>query len=420
MEERQKLANVPRQNARHAEREGGTGSVGDTGTASAGGASGTGGAATERVSTVHVNTERTWRGGEQQTLYLLEGLARRGHPVILCAQAGGELEGRARAAGIETRSLSMRGEADPAAIWRLSRLFRAERPAIVHCHTSHAHSLAVAAARLVGRGRRPRTILSRRVDFSIYRHSFFGLNGLKYRLVDRIIAISERVREVLLEDGVPPERIDVVPSGIDPQRFAGVEPHDLRREFGLPPETVVVVNVAYFADHKGQRYLVEAAPRIVREFPAAVLFLVGEGELREPLIDLARRLGVAKNVFFPGFRREIPAILRGADICVMPSHLEGLGTSVLDALACGLPVVAARAGGIPEMIEDGANGLLVPPRDPEALAGAILRLLRDPGERRRLGAAGPGTVLRRFTADTMVEGNLAVYRRLLGASPQDS
>ena len=317
----------------------------------------------QSISTLHVNTEPTWRGGEQQTLYLLEGLRRRGYPVLLCAQARSEMAKRALEAGIETVSLRMRGEADPVAVLRLTRLLRQRRPAIVHCHTSHAHSLAVAAARLLGR-RRPRTLLTRRVDFSIYRHSFFGLNGLKYRMVDRIVAISEAVRQVLLADGIAAERIDVVPSGVDPQRFDGATPHDLRREYDLPLETRVIVNVAHFADHKGQRYLIEAAPTILGEFPAARIFLVGDGELREPLMDLAGSLGLESKVFFTGFRRDIPAILRGADLCVMPSHLEGLGTSVLDALCCGLPVIAARAGGIPEIVKDGVNGLLVEPETP--------------------------------------------------------
>ncbi len=366
---------------------------------------------TEMISTLHINTEPTWRGGEQQTLYLLSGLVQRGYPVLLCAQKGSPMAQRARDAGIETTELRMRGEVDPIAIVRLARCMRRFRPEIVQFHTSHAHTLGVLAAALLGR-RRPRTLLTRRVDFSIYRHSFFGLNHVKYRHVDLIVAISEAIRNVLLDDGIPPERVTCVPSGIDTSRFE-VEPCDLRREHDLPPATKVVVNVAFFADHKGQRYLIEAAPRILREFPDCAIFLIGEGELLEPLRRLARELGVADRVFFPGFRTDVPAILRGADVYVMPSHKEGLGTSVLDALWCELPLVAAEAGGIPEVVQHEVNGLLVPPRDSEALAAAVLRLLENPAEARRLAAAGPGVVASRYTADRMVEGNIEVYRRLL-------
>jgi glycosyltransferase involved in cell wall biosynthesis len=366
----------------------------------------------ETLATLHVNTEPTWRGGEQQTLYLLVGLQKRGHPVTLCAQAGSPMVERARAAGIETIPMRMRGEADPVAIARLRQLLRHRRPQVVHCHTSHAHTLVGVAARTLGRAR-PKVLLSRRVDFSIFRHSFFGLNRLKYRLVDHIVAISHRIRDVLLEDGLQSERIEVVHSGIDPARFEGAAAVDLRREFDLPAETLVVLNVAFFAEHKGQRFLVEAAPEILRRCPNAAIFLVGEGELQPELEELAARLGVEKRVFFPGFRADVPGILRGADVYVMPSTMEGLGTSVLDALCCGLPVVAARAGGIPEMITDDENGLLVPPSDSVAVADAVVRLLESPTERERLGAAGPRTVAAEYTVERMVEGNLAVYRRLL-------
>ena len=367
----------------------------------------------EGIASLHVNTEPTWRGGEQQTLYLLEGLRQRGHPVTLCAQSGAPLVERARQAGIDVLAMRMRGEADPIAIARLSRIMRNRRPAVVHCHTSHAHTLVAAAVRLLGRRIRPRTLLSRRVDFSIYRHSFFGLNGFKYRLVDRIVAISERIRDVLLEDGLDPSRIDVVHSGIEPARFTSATPRDLRQEFGLPAGTKIIVNVAHFADHKGQRFLVEAMPEILRECPDTALLLVGDGELRPSLQILANELGVAERVLFPGFRQDIPEILRGGDLYAMPSHLEGLGTSVLDALACGLPVVATRAGGIPEMISDEENGLLVPPKDSSALARAFVRLLKDPAEAARYAEAGPKTVASRYTVDHMVEGNLRIYERLV-------
>jgi glycosyltransferase involved in cell wall biosynthesis len=367
----------------------------------------------ERIVSLHVNTEPTWRGGEQQTLYLLEGLEKRGHPVTLCVQRDAPLVERARDAGIDVLPMRMRGEADPVAMARLAGVIRKRRPEIVHCHTSHAHTLVAAAARLVSRRMRPRILLSRRVDFSIYRHSFIGLNGFKYRLVDQIVAISERIRDVLLEDGLDASRIEVVHSGIDPTRFSVARPCDLRAEFGFPDTTQVIVNVAYFADHKGQRFLVEAAPKILRACPETALLLVGDGELRPALQALAAELGVAERVLFPGFRRDVPEILLGADLYAMPSLLEGLGTSVLDALVCGLPVVAARAGGIPEMIHHGENGLLVPPKDADALAEALIRLLKDPAECERFARAGPETVAERYTVDHMVEGNLRVYERLL-------
>jgi glycosyltransferase involved in cell wall biosynthesis len=273
------------------------------------------------------------------------------------------------------------------------------------------------AAGLLGR-ERPRTLLTRRVVYSIYRHSFFGLNHIKYAKVDRIIAISRAIRDVLVEDGVAADRIEVVPSGIDRARL-DVRSVDLRKEVGLPPETSVVVNVAHFAGHKGQRYLVEAAPRILAAQPDTAFFLVGEGEQQPEARSLARRLGVEDRVFFPGFRRDVPGILRGSDVYVTPSHREGLGTSLLDALWCGLPVVASAAGGQTEIVHDGDNGLLVPPQDSAALATATTRLLASSELRSRLGSAGPRVVEEHYTVEKMIEGNLAVYHELIaGAKPQ--
>lgn len=362
--------------------------------------------------TLHINDQVTWRGGEQQTLYLLEGLARRGIETILVAQPDSEIAARARRAAIPVHSLRMRGELDVAAAVALIGLLRRLRPHIMHYHTSHAHSIGAAASAAIPPARRPRTVLSRRVDFSI-RRGVGVLQALKYGAVDRIVAISENIRTVLVRDGVAPRRIDVVHSGIDPVALEGIRPHDLRAEFGFPASTRVVLNAAALADHKGQIFLIDAAPAILARHPEVLIAIAGEGEERARLEKRIVELGVGERVRLLGFRRDAHALIKGADLFVMPSHLEGLGTVVLDALWMGVPVAASRAGGIPEMIEDGVNGLLFAPRDPAALAEAVGRVLDDRALAARLASAGPESVRRRFTADRMVEGNIAVYESLL-------
>jgi len=183
----------------------------------------------------------------------------------------------------------------------------------------------------------------------------------------------------------------------------------------MPPGAPLVATVGHCADHKGQRFLVAAAPAVLARFPEARILIVGEGELLPTLREQARALGVEGRVLFPGFRTDVAALLRALDAFVFPSHLEGLGTSVLDALAVGLPVVATTAGGIPEMITDGVHGRLVPPRDPAALAAAMIELLQSPERARALGQAGRARVQAEFTADRMVEKTLAEYERLVGA-----
>jgi glycosyltransferase involved in cell wall biosynthesis len=372
---------------------------------------------------LHLNTEPTWRGGEQQALYLMDGLRERGVPQALVAQPGAPMAERAKAAGHEVIEQRMRGEVDLPAMWRIKKLLRQGGYGVVHAHTSHAHSLGSVAAHLLGGPRRPLVVVARRVDFSIFRRSFFGLNGIKYlHGVDQYVTVSEAIRRVLIDDGVPGERIRCVHSGIDLARIddAPDRRDELRAELEVPADHVLVANVAHMADHKGQRYLIEAAPAVLAERPETTFAIIGDGELRGELEALAGELGVAERFRFPGFRTDVPSLLKALDLFVMPSHMEGLGTSVLDAMAARVPVVGTEAGGMPESISDGETGLLCPIRDPGALAAAILRLLGDPELAARCVERARERVEAGFSRDSMVEGTLEVYRDLLSRSAEDA
>jgi len=366
----------------------------------------------ELMKTLHVDGERTWRGGEQQALYLATGLKARGHEAVVACQPASPMAERARAAGLDVVEVSMRGEADFRAVLALRRIIRRGKFDIVHMHTSHAHALGCSAAALARRGR---TIVSRRVDFPVAGNL---ISGLKYRHgVDRFIAISEAVKAVLVAGGVAPAKVAVVHSGIDLARFEGVTAGSLREEFAIPPDAVVLVNVAALVDHKGQRYLLAAMPRVLAAEPKARLFIVGEGELRGALEAQASELGITGAVTFTGFRPDVAQWLALCDVFVMSSHLEGLCTSVLDALALRRPVVATRAGGLPEIVRHEATGLLVPPREPEPLADAIVRLVRDRELGRGLGEGGRRLVENEFSAESMIEGTLRVYREVMDEGP---
>lgn len=354
--------------------------------------------------TLHIDTERTWRGGEQQVLYLTTGLARRGHRVCVVCQPASPLAERAGDAGLDVIELRMRGETDFVAALALRKLIRRRGIDVVHMHTSHAHVLGSAAAYLARRGR---TVVTRRVDFGIGRNLF---SRFKYRYgIDRYIAISEAIRQVLIAGGVDAGKIGVVHSGIDLARFNDVEAGGLRNEFGLAPGAPAIGNVAALVGHKGQCHLVDAMPRVLDAVPDARLFIVGEGDLRGPLESQIRQLGLEHAVTLTGFRTDVPQWLALFEVFVMPSVLEGLCTSVLDALASRKPVVASEAGGLPEIVHHERTGLLVPPGQPDRLADAIVRLLRDPELGRRLAETGRRYVEGDFSADSMVEGNLRVY-----------
>jgi L-malate glycosyltransferase len=360
---------------------------------------------------LHVDTARTWRGGQNQVLLTVNGLRSIGERAALVAHPHGELRRRA-AEGLELIPMAPRTEMDLTAAWRFSRVIKRLAPDVIHAHDPHGvamASLALSLGSSTAQGRAPRLVASRRVDFHLKGNSF---SRWKYRQVDAFIAASEAIRQMLVADGVPAERTVTVHEGIDVDHVAAAPPVNVHEAFWLPHQAPVVGNVAALVPHKGQRYLVDAAHLVVQQVPDARFIVLGEGELREHLEKQVREHHLEKHVLLPGFRTDVLGCIKGFDLFVMSSVTEGLGTSLLDAMACGRPIVATRAGGIPEIVEDGVNGALVPPRDAATLAAAIVRALTDEGWRRRMGEAGLARVRERFTVDRMVEQTAAVYRRL--------
>jgi len=358
---------------------------------------------------LHINTERTWRGGEQQTLYLARGLKERGYETTVVCQPSSPLASRARQENVDVIELAMRGEGDLAAVCQLARIIRERTFDIVHMHTSHAHTLGCLASWLARHGAR---IVTRRVAFRTRKHL---VSKLKYRYgVHKYVAISAAIRQVMVRDGIEPERITVVHSGVHMSRFG--QQHDLssvRTELNIEPGRPVLGNIGRLETVKGQAVLVDAMPAVLKTFPQTVLLLVGGGEARKALERKCRELGIESSVVFTGFRDDIPRLLQLFDLFIMPSLAEGLGTSLLDAMAVGVPVIASNVGGIPEVVDNELTGFLVPPCEPSALAQAIIRLLKNHGEAARFAVAARDTVRKKFTVDAMVEGNISVYEKVL-------
>ncbi len=359
---------------------------------------------------LHINTERTWRGGEQQTFNLLKGLKERNLSSHLICQPGSPMAEKAKKAQIKIFPIAMRGESDLLACFRIRALINRFNYDTLHSHTSHAHSLAF----LASFGTKTRRIVTRRVDFSIFRHSFLKLSGIKYRyMADFYIAISHKIKEVLVNDGIPAGRIFVVHSGINPNRFDDVAKDYLIDEFNIKSSDQVVINVAHLAGHKGQQYLVKAIPLVLAEIPSARFFIIGGGELMDELQTLAISLGLKKKLIFTGFRRDVGAFYQIADLFVMSSVQEGLGTAVLDALALGKPVVATHSGGIPEIIHDGETGRLVASADHISLAEGIIEMLHHTDRAKQMAIQGRAMVRQKFSVEAMVAGNIEVYKKVL-------
>ena len=366
-----------------------------------------------QLSIVHVSTERGWRGGEQQVRLLTDGLAARGHRCLVLSPPGAALNRNRAEAGMAA-DLPYRFEFDLAAAHRIAAEARRAGADVIHAHTSHAHSLAWMSS-LFGA---PPVVVSRRVDFPV------GGNWLSRRKYFsprvRFIAISDAVAGVLRAAGVPGERIAIVHSGVDPSRFAfrsGPRDAAAAEQRGAPEGIFLVVNVAALTDHKDQATLLRATAVLRKELPNIRLVVAGSGELEQPLRALCSPLRVDETGHFGGHVTDLATLYRAADLFVMSSHLEGLCTSILDAMLAGVPVVAMRTGGIPEIVRDGVNGLLATPRSPETLAAAMKKLLSEPALAAQYARAGHATVMEKFTADSMVDGTLNVYRRLLENAP---
>ena len=350
---------------------------------------------------VHLASGREWRGGQNQVLLLTRALAARRGEVdqVVVTGRGTLLAARLVASGVPVREVGWRIGLSPAAL--AGAIGEAARgPTLFHAHDAHALTLAGVAARLT----RSPFVVTRRVDFHLRRAGYWAR-------ANRIIAISEAVRGVLVSDGIPSTSIVTVHSGIDLNRVRAVRAGAIRAELGLPEGTPLAVTVGALVDHKDHATLVKAAAALRQRQPDLRWVIAGEGELRSDLEARIRGLGLSDRVHLAGQVGEPLRLIASADVFVMSSKEEGLGTTVLDAMALGIPIAATSGGGSPEMLSGGA-GLLSPPGDPTALAGSVDRLLREPELRENLRRAASNRV-EQFSAAAMANGVLSVYRSVL-------
>lgn len=353
---------------------------------------------------VHVETGMHLYGGAQQVAFLLDGMSRRGIRCVLACPPGAAIGQHFSGSAVEVRELDCSGDLDLGFALRLRTLLRREQPDLVHLHSRRgADVMGAVAARLAGTP----CVLSRRVDNPEPR----AWVALKYRLHDRVIAISQGIADVLALEGVPAGKLRVVRSSVDPTPWQQPESREaFAAEFDVPAHAILIGVVAQLIDRKGHRVLFQALRQLPRRDELRVVCF-GQGPLREALEQDAADLGPA--VRFAGFRKDLARWVGCLDLLIHPALMEGLGVSLLQASAAGVPIIASRAGGMPEAVADGESGLLVPPGDAKALAAAVGLLVDNPKRRRRLGECGRLRIERDFSVARMIEDNLSVYRELL-------
>ena len=352
------------------------------------------------IPVVHVITRLTMGGSSENTVSTIEALERAGYAstLVLGPQSEPPIVEDARRRGcrvVEVDGLvrEVSPARDVAAVLQLRRLFRRARPAIVHTHTSKAGFVGRLAAWLAGvpavihqphghifygYWHRPQTAL------------FVALERIAAHWTDRIVTLTPREIDEHLERGIGRRRqYAVVPSGVPTAALRSAAPAraDARARLGLPPEAYVIAGVGRLVPIKGFDLLVAALADVVAHVPAARVLLIGDGAERDALEAQARALGVADRLCITGSVGDSIPMLAAADVLAAPSRNEGMGRVLVEAMALGLPVVGTRVGGIPDVIDDGECGLLVPPDDAAALAEALVELGCDVARRAKLAAA---------------------------------
>ena len=345
---------------------------------------------------LHVDAGRSWRGGQRQVFLLATGLRDLGYRTLIVAPTGSPLIRRAEHAGLPTYRLTLRGEWDIRSARELRAVAGEWRADIVHAHDARAHSIARLA--LLGK-RKTRLIVTRRVAFTPKQVR------LKYRHgIDAFIAISNAVKAVMVKAGVPADRIDVVYSGLPAPVVK--RPRNWRRERGWPTTTIVCGIVGAMTQEKG----LDLVGGIARRLP-------GEVFRRTRLVLLGGKGKGGTSVsgvegFDAGFVEEIHDAMAGLDVLWHPAKSEGLGTSVIDAMALGVPPIAFSVGGLPEVIEDGKSGLLIPAGDVQAFMRGAAELITNDALRARLGE-GAKVRAREFSVKRMIERTAEVYHRVI-------
>ena len=349
-------------------------------------------------------------GGAQESLFnLVTGLDRSRYDICVVTLGPGSSVRRLQRAGIST--MVIEDPDDAIAVGALTAHLARIQPDVLHNHMYRAEIVGTKAAIALGAAGYPRpyvvsTVHSSRVRSNEDRDALRRLTPS----MDRLIAVSNAIVRKIEDERYVGAPISLVYNGVDLERYDHQEPCcTLKDEYGMEPSAQIVGVVARLEPEKGHATLIDAWPAVLRSCPDAYLLIVGEGSRCDALTEQAAELGIGHRVVFTGRREDVPAITAALDVAVLPSYREAQGLSVLEAMALSRPVVASNVGGIPEMIEDGVTGLLVPPRDPGALADAIVRLLADHQLADVLGRAGHDLVHRRFCLEQMVASIADIY-----------
>ena len=363
----------------------------------------------EKIIVVHIDTDLGWRGGQQQAFYLHTELLNRNIKSHFICKKNSMFEKKFLEKNIFFRSYSFFGKLDIISALKVASYCKKINANIIHAHSSRALSTALLIKHIYPKAK---LVASRRVDFKIGANVFSKGKYLSKKL-DKIICISENIKKVMLACGISEEKLEVAVSGVDTDKYKNIIVElDFKQKNNLPENKIIIGTVAALADHKDYPTLMKAAKIILGKRKDVFFCSLGDGRLKEDLLKLSESLGIDENFKFYGHRDDVGKFLKIFDIFVLSSKMEGLGTSIIYAMALGLPIVASNAGGIPEIIKHEKNGLLFEKQNAEMLAEEIMRLLNDNDLRKRLSRQAL-IDSENFSFKKMTDENLRIYTKVL-------
>ncbi len=366
---------------------------------------------------LHLSSEATWRGGEQQIAYLIEELEALGIAPLVACKPGSEFEKYCVQKGWQYESLSMRSSSDMKSGWRLKRLCRKHSVDLVHAHSSHSHSTTFLSYLL---GNNTPVILTRRVDFEL-KSNFFSRHKYTFSKIRKVACVSDAIRKIVVKGTGQPERCMTIYSSIDHSKFEPYLGGDcLREKYDFDSNLTLVGNTSALAPHKDYATFVRTAEHYIRNYDEKVrFFVIGSGEQEDEIKVQVSELGLADYFIFTGFLKNIGEVLPSLDFFLITSKTEGLGTSVIDAFASKVPVVATEAGGIPELVKHEETGLTSKIGDFEHLS-ANLNALKMDDELRRKMTDGAFLYSQKFNTRTMARHYHKLYVQALAGKGGES
>lgn len=358
---------------------------------------------------LHLSSERTWRGGEQQIAYLIDESSKNNIESIVACRKGSAFSIYCKKENIPFVEIGFKNEVDLFSAYKIKQICKLHHVDIVHAHSSHSQAIGVLSSVL---GNKRPIILSRKVDFPI-KNNWLSRWKFNHKSIQHIICVSNAIKKIILPDLKNKTHLSVVHDGIDINRFENVVSKNiLREEYKISPDKKIIANISAIAPHKDYFTFVDAAQHLLALRKDIHFFIIGDGPLRLEIEAYIINKGLEKNITLTGFRKDVPDIFKEIDVFLMTSETEGLGSTLLDAAANRIPIVATKAGGIPEFVVDQKTGLLSNIKDSKNLALQVSNLLDNKQLKEVLTEAAYQKLISGFTKEIMAQKTFKIYGKI--------